>query len=103
MNPKGRSLLRGQGRLTTKSGLGHLLIRRKSTASKPPLLLIPGAFMAADSMTAWAKAFAGNRTVIVIDQQGHGRTPDTSREMSYERFADDAAALLRALRWSARM
>jgi pimeloyl-ACP methyl ester carboxylesterase len=61
------------------------------------LLLIPGAFMAADSMTAWAKAFAGNRTVIVIDQQGHGRTPDTSREMSYEQFADDAAALLRAL------
>jgi pimeloyl-ACP methyl ester carboxylesterase len=35
--------------------------------------------------------------VIVFDQQGHGRTPDTSREMSYEQFADDAAALLRAL------
>jgi len=33
----------------------------------------------------------------VFDQQGHGRTPDTSREMSYEQFADDAAALLRAL------
>jgi pimeloyl-ACP methyl ester carboxylesterase len=65
--------------------------------SKPPLLLIPGAFMAADSMTAWTKAFARNRTVIVFDQQGHGRTPDTSREMSYEQFADDAAALLRAL------
>ncbi|MDT5235766.1 MAG: hypothetical protein QOF47_1753, partial [Mycobacterium sp.] len=26
----------------------------------------------------------------------HGRTPDTSRAMSYEQFADDAAALLRA-------
>ena len=35
--------------------------------------------------------------MIVFDQQGHGRTPDTSREMSYEQFADDAAALLRAL------
>ena len=34
---------------------------------------------------------------IVFDQQGHGRTPDTSRTMSYEQFADDAAALLRAL------
>ena len=65
--------------------------------SKPPLLLIPGAFMATDSMTAWADAFASDRTVIVFDQQGHGRTPDTSREMSYEQFADDAAALLRAL------
>ncbi|WP_431914560.1 alpha/beta fold hydrolase [Nonomuraea jabiensis] len=35
--------------------------------------------------------------MIVFDQQGHGRTPDTSREPSYPRFADDAAALLRAL------
>jgi pimeloyl-ACP methyl ester carboxylesterase len=63
----------------------------------PPLLLIPGAFMATSSMTAWANAFAENRTVIVFDQQGHGRTPDTTRGMSYEQFADDAAALLRAL------
>ena len=53
--------------------------------------------MATDSMTSWVSAFAGNRAVIVFDQQGHGRTPDTSREMSYEQFADDAAALLRAL------
>jgi pimeloyl-ACP methyl ester carboxylesterase len=35
--------------------------------------------------------------VIIFDQQGHGRTPDTSRSMSYEQFADDAAELLRAL------
>jgi len=63
-----------------------------------PLLLIPGAFMATDSMRSWVSAFAGERTVIVFDQQGHGRTPDTSREMSYEQFADDAAALLRALK-----
>jgi len=65
--------------------------------SKPPLLLIPGAFMATDSMKAWADTFARERAVIVFDQQGHGRTPDTSRQISYEQFADDAAALLRAL------
>ena len=65
--------------------------------SKPPLLLIPGAFMATDSMKVWTDAFAPKRAVIVFDQQGHGRTPDTSRAMSYEQFADDAAALLRAL------
>jgi len=66
--------------------------------SKPPLLLIPGAFMATGSMKAWADAFASERAVIVFDQQGHGRTPATSREMSYEQFADDAAELLRALK-----
>ncbi len=63
----------------------------------PALLLIPGAFMATGSMMPWVSAFAAQRTVIIFDQQGHGRTPDTSREMSYEQFADDAAELLRAL------
>jgi len=67
--------------------------------SKPaPLLLIPGGFMSTDSMTSWVSALASTRTVIIFDQQGHGRTPDTSRPMSYEQFADDAAALLRALK-----
>jgi pimeloyl-ACP methyl ester carboxylesterase len=62
------------------------------------LLLIPGAFMATGSMKSWVSAFAGERAAIIYDQQGHGRTPDTSRKMSYEQFADDAAALLRALK-----
>src|SRR6476646_12290872 len=64
---------------------------------KPPLLLIPGAFMATDSMKTWAQAFPRERPVIVFDKQGHGRTPDASRAMSYEQYGDDAAALLRAL------
>lgn len=72
-------------------------VHGESGTSKPPLLLIPGAFMAADSMPDWVDAFARERAVIVFDQQGHGRTPDTSREMSYEQFADDAGELLRAL------
>lgn len=63
-----------------------------------PLLLIPGAFMGTDSMESWVAAFVSERAVIVFDQQGHGRTPDVSRKMSYEQFADDAAALLRALK-----
>jgi len=92
---------------TTSPRSGHLPINgldmfyevhgELGTSDTPPLLLIPGAFMAIESMTSWVNAFADNRTVIVFDQQGHGRTPDTTREMSYEQFADDAAALLRAL------
>jgi len=56
----------------------------KLAPPKHPLLLIPGAFMATDSMKTWAQAFARERPVIVFDQQGHGRTPDASRTMSYE-------------------
>jgi len=54
--------------------------------------------MATDSMRSWVAGFAGGRTVIVFDQQGHGRTPDALRKISYEQFADNAAALLRALK-----
>jgi pimeloyl-ACP methyl ester carboxylesterase len=78
--------------------LYHEVHGELGTSKTPPLLLIPGAFMGTDSMKSWVPAFASQRTVIVFDQQGHGRTPDTSREMSYEQFADDAAALLRALK-----
>jgi pimeloyl-ACP methyl ester carboxylesterase len=93
---------------TEPSRNGHLPINGLSlyyevhgelgTSETPPLLLVPGAFMATDSMKSWVSAFAGKRAVIVFDQQGHGRTPDTSRKMSYEQFADDAATLLRALK-----
>ncbi|MDD9350391.1 alpha/beta hydrolase [Mumia sp.] len=93
--------------MTEPSRRGHLPINGLSLyhevygdlggATTSPLLLIPGAFMATGSMTSWVSAFAGQRAVIIFDQQGHGRTPDTSRAMSYEQFADDAAALLRAL------
>jgi pimeloyl-ACP methyl ester carboxylesterase len=93
---------------TGTSRKGHLPINGLSlyyevhgelgTSGTLPLLLIPGAFMATGSMMSWVSHFACDRAVIVFDQQGHGRTPDTSRKMSYEQFADDAAMLLRSLK-----
>ncbi len=95
----------GMGMKPSRSGhlsinglsLYHEVYGELDASKTVPLLLIPGAFMATDSMTSWVSAFADQRPVIVFDQQGHGRTPDTSRAMSYEQFGDDAAALLRAL------
>jgi pimeloyl-ACP methyl ester carboxylesterase len=66
-------------------------------ASRVPLLLIPGAFLAIDSMAQWVARFVVERPVIVFDQQGHGRSADASRPLSYEQFGDDAAAILDAL------
>lgn len=91
--------------ITTPSRSGHLPINGLTLyhevygelGGPSPLLLIPGAFMATGSMASWVSAFAHDRPVIIYDQQGHGRTPDTPRAMSYEQFGDDAAALLRAL------
>ncbi len=75
----------------------HYEVYGELSAPKLPLLIIPGAFMGISSMAAWIAAFTDERAVISFDQQGHGRTPDTDRTMSYEQFGDDAAALLRAL------
>src|ERR1043165_4928656 len=61
-----------------------------------PLLLIPGAFMSTESMGQWVAAFVSRRPVIVFDQQGHGRTADTPRAMSYEQVGGEAGELLRA-------
>lgn len=77
--------------------LYHEVYGELGSSEVAPLLLISGAFMGTDSTMSWVSAFGGKRTVIVFDQQGHGRTPDTSRAMSYEQFADDAATLLRVL------
>jgi pimeloyl-ACP methyl ester carboxylesterase len=68
-----------------------------SDSEATPLLLIPGAFLSTDSMKEWVAVFVAKRPVIVFDQQGHGRTADTPRTMSYEQFGDDAAAVLHAL------
>src|SRR5690242_2079928 len=68
-----------------------------AAAGAVPLLLIPGGFLSTESTGQWVAAFTPRRPVIVFDQQGHGRTADTSRPMSYEQFGDDAAALLRVL------
>src|SRR4051794_17306113 len=91
----------------TPSRSGHLPINGlqlyhevhggSGAAHTVPLLLIPGAFLGTGSMARWVEAFAPGRPVIVFDQQGHGRTADTPRAMSYEQFADDAATLLQTL------
>ncbi|MEV6923294.1 hypothetical protein AB0M46_02110 [Dactylosporangium sp. NPDC051485] len=73
--------------------LHHEVHDDPTAATAPPLPLIPGPFLGADSMRQRGGAFAPRRPVVVFDQQGHGRTPDTERPMSYERFTDDTALL----------
>lgn len=41
--------------------------------------------------------FAGTRRVIALEEQGHGRTTDRDTPFTFERSADDVAALLRYL------
>ena len=97
----------GTVRGMTSSRSGHLLINglelyyeahgELGASAALPLLLVPGAFLSTDSMKPWVEVFVAKRPVIVFDEQGHGWTAHTPRPMSYEQFADDAAAFLHAL------
>jgi pimeloyl-ACP methyl ester carboxylesterase len=62
-----------------------------------PLVVLHGAYMTIDGMGELVTSFAETRQVIAVELQGHGRTADIDRPISYELMADDVAALLRHL------
>jgi pimeloyl-ACP methyl ester carboxylesterase len=59
-----------------------------------PLVLLHGAYMTAGMWGGVLPGLAATRQVIAVEQQGHGRTADVDRPITYEQMADDTAALL---------
>ena len=60
-----------------------------------PVVMLHGAFMAISGDWAdWVNELAKTRKVIAIEMQGHGRTADIDRDISYDNLSDDVAALL---------
>jgi pimeloyl-ACP methyl ester carboxylesterase len=59
-----------------------------------PVLLLHGAYMTTADFGPLLPGLAAGRRVVVCDLQGHGRTGDADRPITYEGMADDAAALL---------
>lgn len=62
--------------------------------SGEPVVLLHGAFMAiSGDWNDWINELAKTRRVIAVEMQGHGRTADIKREMSFENLSDDVAGL----------
>jgi len=60
-----------------------------------PVVLLHGAFMTITSnWDGWIDELSKTRQVIAVEMQGHGRTADVKRDITYENLADDVAALL---------
>jgi pimeloyl-ACP methyl ester carboxylesterase len=59
-----------------------------------PLVLIHGGLTTIDEMQGWVQPLAKTRQVIAVEMQGHGRSADTDRPMSFPTMGDDIAALL---------
>ena len=58
-----------------------------------PLMLIHGGLTTIGEMAVWVQPLAKTRRVIAVEMQGHGRTADTDRPMSFATMGDDIAAL----------
>jgi len=58
-----------------------------------PLVLLHGAFMSGNVYPILAE----NRQIIAVDLQGHGRTADVDRPLTFDQMADDVAELLSQL------
>lgn len=64
-----------------------------------PIVLLHGSYMTIPlNWSHIIPLLAKDRKVIVTEMQGHGRTADISREVSFEGMADDVSGLLKYLK-----
>jgi pimeloyl-ACP methyl ester carboxylesterase len=61
------------------------------------MVLLHGGFGSTGMFEPILPPLAFNRQVITVDLQGHGRTADIDRPLSFESMADDIAALIKRL------
>jgi len=60
-----------------------------------PVQLLHGAFMAVtDEWGDFARELSKTRKVIAVEMQGHGRTAEIKRDLTFENLSDDVAGLL---------
>jgi pimeloyl-ACP methyl ester carboxylesterase len=62
-----------------------------------PLIVLHGAYMNIPSMGAIVAKLAETHTVYALEFQGHGRTTDIDRPITYPNLADDIAAFMDAV------
>ena len=62
-----------------------------------PLIVLHGAYMNILSMGAIIPTLAETHKVYAVELQGHGRTTDINRPITYQNLADDVAAFMDAV------
>jgi pimeloyl-ACP methyl ester carboxylesterase len=92
------ALAQGETDVTTAyadvNGL-HMYYEIRGTGE--PLVVLHGAYMSIDTMGMIVQPLAQTRQVIAVELQGHGRTADVDRPLSYEQLADDVAAFMQEI------
>ena len=66
--------------------------------SGEPLIMLHGGLLGISLFGGNVAALARNRRVIAVELQGHGRTADVERPLTFEGMADDVAELMKYLK-----
>jgi len=96
------SLAWAQERTSTNDKTGYapvngLKLYYEIHGSGEPLILLHGGVVGIAMFGPNLPALAEKRKVIAVELQGHGRTADIDRPLSFEAMADDIAALMKYL------
>lgn len=67
------------------------------SGSGDPLVVLHGAYMNIPTMGAIVPRLAKTHKVYAVELQGHGRTTDIGRPITYQNMADDVAAFMDAV------
>jgi pimeloyl-ACP methyl ester carboxylesterase len=81
-------------RAAASDRVNGLNMYHKKHGSGKPVVVLHGAYMSSESMRPVVDRLAKTREVIAVDLQGHGRTGDVDRPITYEGMADDVTALM---------
>lgn len=85
---------------TTAAAVGHrvqvngMQLYYEVSGAGEPLIVLHGAYMNIPSMGAIIPKLAETHKVYALEFQGHGRTTDIDRPITYQNLADDVAAFM---------
>jgi pimeloyl-ACP methyl ester carboxylesterase len=77
--------------------VGGMQVYYEVSGRGDPLIVLHGAYMNIPSMGAIIPKLAETHTVYALELQGHGRTTDIDRPITYPNLADDVAAFMDAV------
>jgi pimeloyl-ACP methyl ester carboxylesterase len=80
--------------MTGYAAVNGLTLYYEIQGSGDPLILLHGGLGSTGMTSQIRPALSNARRVITVDLQGHGRTADIDRPISYSAMADDVAALM---------
>src|SRR5919201_748936 len=78
-------------------GVNGMQMYYEVSGSGEPLIVLHGAYMNIPSMGAIIPKLARTHKVYALELQGHGRTTDIDRPITYASLADDVAAFMDAV------